>query len=514
MRVDRRRFLALAAAGLSGFGLPGAAADTRASFVARVHRDTRNTLAGTIGRTLWPPKAPPSRAKAYPGLPREPLPPPGGRGGARLDEVVRRFGPVTSFAPGPLSRPRLSRLLHLANGITRPGPRPLRAAPSAGALYAGELYVIATRVEGLTPGVYAYHVPSHTLVGLAEAVGVEELAATVEQPEALTTAAACILLTNVFQRYGSRYANRGYRYALIDSGHIGENLRLAAAADGWGSYSALRFRDDALNALLGIDGRAEAVCALHALGRPGQGKVGPPARTFVEVQHDAGFHADPAWSTPEIFHAASSLVPGDGAPPPAPVAPSAAEPKTATLPMREPPERSVAWTIRERRSTRRFRDAAVSLPDLAYLLLLAQGNPAASLSPGVELRVVAHRIRGLAPGLYRYRADTHQLVTIRENDLRGALRRVCLGQDKAESAAAGVAMVADLAAASTAGDRLYRDQLLESGAIGQRLYLGAEALGLSARNLAAFFDDSLNRLLGVDGREKAVIHLTMLGAGD
>ena len=184
------------------------------------------------------------------------------------------------------------------------------------------------------------------------------------------------------------------------------------------------------------------------------------------------------------------------------------------MPLREPPERSVAWAIRERRSTRRFRDVAVSLADLAYLLSLAQGNPAAQLAPGVELRVVAHRIRGLEPGIYRYRADGHQLIASRKGDLRAALRRVCLGQDKAERAAAGVAMVADIGAASATGDRLYRDQLLESGAIGQRLYLGAEAIGLSARNLAAFFDDSLNGLIGVDGRREAVIHLTMLGAGD
>lgn len=514
MRVDRRRFLALAAGGVSGLRLPGAFADERVSLVARVHRDTRNTLAGTVGRKLWPPNAPTPRAKVYPGLPREPLPLPGGRGGAPLDGVVRRFAPAAGFAPAPLSRPLLARLLHLANGITRPGPRPLRAAPSAGALYAGEVYLAAMRVEGLAPGIYAYHVPTHTLVGLAETAGMGELAAAVERPEAVTTAAACVLLTNVFQRYGNRYANRGYRYALIDSGHIGENLRLAAAADGLRVHSVLRFRDDTLNALLGIDGREEAVCALHALGQPGQGIAGPPARAFVEVQHDADFHADPAWSTPEMFHAATSLMAGEGAPPPVPLAPSAAEPKTATLPMREPPERSVAWTIRERRSTRRFSDADVSLPDFSYLLSLAQGNAAARLSPGVELRVVAHRIRGLSPGLYRYRADSHQLLPLQEGDLRGALRRVCLGQDKAASAAAGVAMVADLTAAATVGDRLYRDQLLESGAIAQRLYLGAEALGLSARNLAAFFDDSLNGLLGVDGREQAVIHLTMLGAGD
>ena len=47
----------------------------------------------------------------------------------------------------------------------------------------------------------------------------------------------------------------------------------------------------------------------------------------------------------------------------------------------------------------------------------------------------------------------------------------------------------------------------------QRVYLGAEALGLAARNLAAFVDDELNALLGLDGAEAAVIHLTMLGRG-
>ncbi len=50
--------------------------------------------------------------------------------------------------------------------------------------------------------------------------------------------------------------------------------------------------------------------------------------------------------------------------------------------------------------------------------------------------------------------------------------------------------------------------------IGQRVYLAAESAGLSARNLAAFLDDDLNRLLGLDGVHAAAIHLTMLGPGD
>ena len=50
-----------------------------------------------------------------------------------------------------------------------------------------------------------------------------------------------------------------------------------------------------------------------------------------------------------------------------------------------------------------------------------------------------------------------------------------------------------------------------AGAIGQRIYLAAEPTGLAARNLAAFRDDELNALLGLDGRREAVLHLTMLG---
>ena len=82
--------------------------------------------------------------------------------------------------------------------------------------------------------------------------------------------------------------------------------------------------------------------------------------------------------------------------------------------------------------------------------------------------------------------------------------RVCLGQEKAGAAAVGVLMVArlgeDRALAST---RRYRDMRIESGAIGQRIYLAAESAGLSARNLAAFLDDNLNSLLGLDGQREA-----------
>jgi nitroreductase len=56
--------------------------------------------------------------------------------------------------------------------------------------------------------------------------------------------------------------------------------------------------------------------------------------------------------------------------------------------------------------------------------------------------------------------------------------------------------------------------LLESGAVAQRIYLAAEAVGLAARNLAAYVDDRFNELLQLDRRGRFALHLTMLGHGD
>ncbi len=92
------------------------------------------------------------------------------------------------------------------------------------------------------------------------------------------------------------------------------------------------------------------------------------------------------------------------------------------------------------------------------------------------------------------------------------MTRACLGQEKAGAADVGFVMVARIAeSASRSGDRSYRDLLLESGGIGQRVYLAAEASGLVARNLAAYLDAEFNALLGVDGRREAAVHLTLVG---
>jgi SagB-type dehydrogenase family enzyme len=239
--------------------------------------------------------------------------------------------------------------------------------------------------------------------------------------------------------------------------------------------------------------------------------------SWVEVQRTTGFSA--RGPITERYHAATKLVPPGEAveryempkdSPPRVLEPSVRLPARAAG-----PALTLEDAIQIRRSTARFESGKLSLADLAHVLEMAYGHAALARSGNVDVYLVVHRVEALEPGLFRYDRDRHRLVAHRTGSLVDDFTRACLGQEKAGTAAVGVLMVArlgeDRALAST---RRYRDMLIESGAIGQRIYLAAESASLTARNLAAFLDDDLNRLLGFDGQREAAIHLTMLGPGN
>jgi SagB-type dehydrogenase family enzyme len=466
--------------------------------------------------------------KPYPGAPRLALPRVVSEPALPLAEAARRGETSAGFAATPLPLAQLGRLLHFANGVTDATHRErktgrMRAAPSAGALYAGEVYVVAERVRELPPGSYYYDVRQHALVQLERGSLLPRAAQALERPPAAAKAAALVLLSNVFGRYTWRYANRGYRYALIDSGHIGENLRLSANSAGLREVPFSDFHDDALNDLLGLDGREEAVCAVSAIGPPAEAEPRPREipRRLVQRQQLPAYAPPTAHSEVERYHEATELVPvaADRRSPP----PAAGAPTTVPTPPRRrialptptvPSTLSVEQTIARRRSAQRFDAERLRLEQLAFALQVAKGSGTPVRAVGVELYVAAHRVRDLAPGLYRYCAEAHALELRRSGALGDRMVRACASQEKAGAAAVGFLMVAQLGPDGARGcDRGYRDVLIEAGAIGQRLYLAAEALGLAARNLAAFVDEDLNRLLGFDGHSEATVHLTMLGPG-
>ena len=519
MWPDRRGFLRLVAGALT-FLSCGAWAARDLPGALDVHRATRNPQRRKRLARSTPRPAP---FKPYPGSERTPLPRIGSAPGTSLAAAVRSYATGTAFREGELSLAQLGELLYLANGMTgwEPGRRRRhdhRAAPSAGALYGGEVYVVAERVRNLPAGVYYYGVRGHALVGLRRGSFLDEAARALEQPASVENAAAIVLITNVFGRYERRYLDRGYRYALLDTGHIAENLRLALGSAGLAEAGPLRFDDDRLHELIQVDGRREAVCALHAIGLPGEARpelAGLRLRLVEKRLEGATLPTDA--SVPERYHEATKLVPGAGASkePPKPRAGRRASPDGSGLDLpqgKTTPPRAVENAIRRRCSARRFVPDPISLEDLGFVVEMARGHAALERTPGVDLHLAVHAVRGLSRGLYRYEPESHRLVPTRAGDLRVPLTRVCLGQKRAGVAAVGLLMVGRIEEATARrGDRSYRDLLIEAGAVGQRVYLAAGAIGLGARNLSAFTDDALNALLGFDGRREAVLHLTLLG---
>lgn len=426
--------------------------------------------------------SPPPPFKRYGGVRSIPLAR-GTAGGASLGQMLG----APAGGQGRLDLDRLGEMLFLSAGITQQrGGNALRAAPSSGALFPSELYVIARSVAGLAPGVYHYNPEHHRLAVLApiaERVGAAQAAG----------ADAVVVLSAVFRRTGYKYHNRAYRYAAADAGHLLENVRLGAHRAGMHAQLLSRFDDAAAARAIRIDGVEEGVLAMVALTRRA---VAPPA----PVQDDlapAGVVDGTAIGVTGLVQRATSL---QGPAPPTGM--------IVALPKPEPATRDLHDTIVHRRSERRFGPGALPLSALSSLL--AGAAQPAQLSGALVLNVVVNRVAGLPSGVYRY-LPQHALERVRSGDFQSAAQAAALSQDVIGDAAAVLVLSAERDALLSQGARGYRHVLIEAGLVGQRWLLGATARGLAACPVGAFYDDEAAALIGRDAGRHWVLHFAAVG---
>jgi SagB-type dehydrogenase family enzyme len=143
----------------------------------------------------------------------------------------------------------------------------LRAWPSAGGLYPLDAYVVAARVDGLTPGLYHYNPIASQLELLPARPAELILRDGFFWQEFVLTAAAAILLVATFERTMAKYGERGYRLVLLDAGHAAQNVLLTAEQLHLGAVAVAGFCDDSLAADLKIDGISEAVIHTIIVGK-------------------------------------------------------------------------------------------------------------------------------------------------------------------------------------------------------------------------------------------------------
>jgi SagB-type dehydrogenase family enzyme len=270
--LGRRGFLVSGLAALGGFALGRLVPSRRpaelpyeATDVGELyHQWSKPGYSQVLGAVLnWGDR--PEQYKSYADMERVVLPDPHGYQGLSLEEAVERRRSIRNYAGKSISLEELSRLLHAAQGITEPRWG-FRAAPSAGALYPVELYAVVHDVAGLEPGVYHYAVQEHGL----ELLQAGDFRTAVMQAglwqSFLGQANVCFVISAIFQRIRWRYRERTYRYVMLEAGHIGQNLYLAATSMGLGACAVGAFLDDELNDLLELNGEEEAALYVISVG--------------------------------------------------------------------------------------------------------------------------------------------------------------------------------------------------------------------------------------------------------
>jgi len=179
------------------------------------------------------------------------LPSPSVKGNVSVEEAIQRRRSVRSYSGKPLSLQDISQLMWSAQGITDPA-RGFRAAPSAGATYPLEVYLVVGEngVTGLDEGLYRYNPHEHQLEKILEGDLRSALARAALDQSWVREAPISIVVVAVYERTTSRYGERGVRYVHMEVGHVGQNLYLQATARGLGMVVVGAFNDDDVRSLL------------------------------------------------------------------------------------------------------------------------------------------------------------------------------------------------------------------------------------------------------------------------
>jgi SagB-type dehydrogenase family enzyme len=418
----------------------------------------------------------------------------------------------------------------------------LRVNPSSGNLHPTETYLALGGFTGVDDGLYHYRADLHALELRSLGGWTQHLAQELRSPWAAESS-LIVGLTSIFWREAWKYRDRAYRYCCHDLGHAMMSVLLAAGALGLPGGAITHFADLRLTRALGLIDSDEAPMAFLVFPTKHSGEHNslPPKEAFAGVPNELSLEEVP-YELLLGMHRSTIL--SDASRPPQNIS----SPNEAAIGEDNPVPNAVSRDIerdsnlgivtRRRRSALDFdpRTAPMERNELEQILDFATRDWRADWRGnfGVEdavdrrgtdfvtLYLYVHRVRDCEPGVYRWDYST-RLVQLHRGNVERVAAYLSLEQALAGNACFAISMVADLAAAArNFGNRGYRYVHFEAGAIGQRLYLGAEALGWNATGIGAFYDDDVHRYLGfldetdasvlgsVDAAEKRA--LVMLGS--
>jgi SagB-type dehydrogenase family enzyme len=431
----------------------------------------------------------------------------------------------------------------------------LRVNPSSGNLHPTEGYLIAGPVSGLhdRPAVFHYAPMEHALELRTELSNDAWSAIASQLPEG----SVLVGLTSIYWRESWKYGERAFRYCHHDTGHAIASVGISAAGLGWETRLLEGVTDVDLSMLLGVRAQ-KGIEAEH------------PECLLAVFPHGADFtlEAQRSFTVPAGVRDEVSVAPWQGAPNELsgdhhrwPVI----EEVAAATQKDEPPcaefwspssmvngsleigdsTLSLRGIIHQRRSAVAL-DGRSGITRDAFYQILLKTMPGSRQVPfttlpwhsKVDLLLFVHRVADITPGLYAlvrdparresleehldrafawtrppHCPDSLALFFLQEGDARRAAQQSSCDQDIAADGVFATAMLADYRSSLDAiGPWFYRRLYWETGAIGQVLYLEAEATGIRGTGIGCFFDDVTHKVFGLTSdRYQVLYHFTMGG---
>lgn len=178
------------------------------------------------------------------------LPKPKISGKISIEETLNKRRTTRNYNNNPIDITELSQLLWAAQGIT--SNEGLRTAPSAGALYPLEIFLITGNIENLESGIYKYNPTKHSIKKISSGDKRKLLADAALGQEQIKSATAIIIITAVVERTTWKYGERGKRYIHIEVGHSAQNVMLQAEALEIGVCPIGAFQDEKVKKVLGL----------------------------------------------------------------------------------------------------------------------------------------------------------------------------------------------------------------------------------------------------------------------
>ncbi len=515
--------------------------------VLRYHESSKHAFgrfAPGPGRLDWATQPDPFRR--YRGAPPLPLPKPSPTGGPSYDEVLC----AGALPPRPLDLQTVSALLFDSMALSawkRSGQVSwaLRVNPSSGNLHPTEAYVVCGPVPSLSsvPAVFHYAPREHALELRAE------IDPALWQRLAAALPSQCLLvgLASIHWREAWKYGERAFRYCQHDVGHAIAAIAIAAAGLGWDARLVEGPRTEDLARLFGVldpHGAEPEVpeCVLAIC--PGSPSAAPDLDPSVlRAFQDLPWQGTPNVLSPSHVHWPLLEEVTAATRKPRTHRPEHPDRRPANRPGPPPRDLSLREIVRKRRSAVAM-DGVSTLDRGTFYRILARtldGQRPFSALPWpaeVDLLVFAHRITGLAAGLYLQVRNPSRLDALRsflrpefrwrvpddcpeglglyllaQGDARELAMQVSCFQEIASDGCFAVAMLARFEEPlRAAGAWFYPRLFWEAGTIGQVLYLEAEAAGLRGTGIGCFFDDPVHDVVGLSGRAyQDLYHFTVGG---